>query len=182
SSITMPKRSSTPTDSSMKSSESRPSDPSTPLGSVVLSVISAARRGSKRRRSTTIVLSSSSTSFWVTALLLRGRSCRARARRRQRFGPHEAGALAAPAAGEVECASRAGLAPDVQRGQRLAAQRLAEAAGERAPAASPVPGLEPDLAPAGLEPETGRRLDERRSGQPAAARVDVLALLEGLHG
>ncbi len=48
--MTMPNRSSIASDSSMKSSESRPIEPSTPLGSAVSSVTSAARRGSNLSR------------------------------------------------------------------------------------------------------------------------------------
>src|SRR5262249_23778760 len=58
SSIAMPKRSSMAIESSMKSSESRPMEPSTPFGSAVDSFVSAARRGSNFRRETRIVFSS----------------------------------------------------------------------------------------------------------------------------
>src|SRR5262249_54015883 len=63
SSITRPKRSSMASDSSMKSSESSPTDPSTPFGSGVSRVTSDTRCGSKRSRVTKIVRSSSRTSL-----------------------------------------------------------------------------------------------------------------------
>src|SRR5207249_6303341 len=63
SSITSPKRSSMASESSMKSSESSPTDPSTPFGSGVSRVTSDTRCGSKRSRVTKIVLTSSRTSL-----------------------------------------------------------------------------------------------------------------------
>src|SRR5215470_7898545 len=61
SSITNPKRSSMPIESSMKSSESSPSDPSTSLGSTVARDSSGSRLGANLSRSTMMSLSSSST-------------------------------------------------------------------------------------------------------------------------
>src|SRR2546428_208872 len=81
SSMTMPKRSSMATESSMKSSESSPREPSMPLGRVVSAVISAARRGPNFNRSTMMALSSSRISFCV----IRSASDQA-ARRRARYG------------------------------------------------------------------------------------------------
>src|SRR5207249_3737778 len=102
SSITIPKRSSIAIDSSMKSSESRPIEPSTPFGSVVSSVMSAARRWSNLRRVTRIVRSSSRTSLGSIALL---------------GGlPDEARAPAAPLAREPERA-RAPEQDDIGTGQ-----------------------------------------------------------------
>src|SRR5215470_4434979 len=61
SSITNPKRSSMPIESSMKSSESSPSDPSTSLGSTVARDSSGSRLGANLSRSTMMSLSSWST-------------------------------------------------------------------------------------------------------------------------
>src|SRR5438093_6747585 len=77
SSRAMPKRSSIAIDSSMKSRESRPIEPSMPLGSGVDSVVSAARRGSNFRRDTRTVFSSSRTSLASMTLLCCDRDLRA---------------------------------------------------------------------------------------------------------
>src|SRR5207245_357964 len=111
SSIRIPKRSSTAIESSMKSSESRPIEPSTPFGRVVSSVMSAARRGSNLSRDTRIVFSSSRTSLGSIALLVRL--------------PREARAAPAPLAREPERGRAAARARQRQRDQRRAGQRLA---------------------------------------------------------
>src|SRR5882672_6212907 len=151
SSITMPKRSSRATDSSMKSSESRPSELSTPLGSVVSRVISAARRGSNFSRSTTSPFSSSSTSFCVIASTS-PITPRYRAR------------------GIARCSSEAARA----RREALAA------AGHRGGLPAPR-RFEPQLASAGLEPEARGGLDQRPPRETPVTGVEIRALFEDLH-
>src|SRR5947209_4003565 len=165
SSIAIPKRSSIAIDSSMKSRESRPIELSIPLGSVVSGVKSTARRGSNLSRVTRIVLSSSNTSLGSIALLM----------------PVESGAAAAPFARHADRSGGAVLAPERERDQRPAGERLA---GARAR-----PGLERRGCPrrivsrtqvAGYQQGAHRRFDQRAPHEPAPPRVELGAVLEGL--
>src|SRR5712671_144348 len=177
SSITMPKRSSRATDSSMKSSESRPSEPSTPLGSVVSRVISAARRGSNFSRSTTSPFNSSSTSFCVIAPTSLSR--RASARVGSLRAPVKPRVLVAPAPRQLDRPGRRAVQPLAQVRERTRREALA-AAGRRGGLAAPR-RLEPQLALAGLQPEARGGLHQRPPRETPVTGVEIRALLEDLH-
>src|SRR6266404_8834582 len=177
SSITMPKRSSRATDSSMKSSESRPSEPSTPLGSVVSRVISAARRGSNFSRSTTSPFSSSSTSFCVIASTSLSR--RATARVGSLGAPVKPRVLVAPASRQLDRSGRRAVEPLAQLRERARREALA-AAGRRGGLPAPR-RFEPQLASAGLEPEARGGLDQRPPRETPVTGVEIRAFFEDLH-
>src|SRR5438128_10053831 len=151
----------------MKSRESRPIELSMPLGSVVSGVKSTARRGSSWSRVTGIVLSSSNTSLGSIALLV----------------PVESGAAATPFARHADGSGGAVLAPERERDQRPAGERLA--------GARPRPGLERRGGPwrivsrtqvAGYQQGAHRCFDQRAPHEPAPPRVELGAVLEGLDG
>ena len=146
------------TDSSMKSSESRPSEPSTPLGSVVSSVISAARRGSNFSRSTTSPFSSSRTSFCVINATSVSR--RAAARVGSLRAPVEPRMLSPPASRQLDRPRRRPRAPLAQIGERARREALAPPARSR-PARPPRADSNDERARAPLQPQARRGLHQR---------------------
>src|SRR6185436_12745885 len=154
SSSTTPNVSSMAMDSSMKSSESRPMEPSTPLGSGVVSATSAARRGSNFSRATRIVFSSSKTSLASMILPASDSGCVAH---RELYG------RPAPTPGTRQPGRRLpGRAGQRQREQRRGGQRAAGTVLDR-PLQRPRLAAHRDVDHRRFAPgqqRTGRALDE----------------------
>src|SRR5467141_2942927 len=151
----------------MKSSESRPIELSMPLGSVVSRLKSTARRGSNLSRVTRIVLSSSNTSLGSIALLV----------------PVESGAATAPLPRHADRTRGAVLAPERQRDQGRAGERLAGARPRQGPERRGCPRrIVSRTQGAGYQQGAYRRCDQRAPHEPASARVELGAVLEGLDG
>ena len=152
-------------------------EPSTPLGSAVASVTSAARRGSNFSRATRIVLSSSNTSFGCMAPRSRCRQFRAN---RPVVVNSIAARRATPGAGDPRRAA-AGLTGQRQRDERTTRQR---APGPRLRfrlecCARPVAG-DGHAARSAHQHRARRCLDQGRRQRPARPSPQRLALVERL--
>src|SRR3990170_3004042 len=170
--MTMPNRSSIAMESSIKSSESSPSDPSSPFGRVVSMVMSAVRAGSNLRRVTRIAFSASRTSLRSMPLHL---------------NPAQDSLGSAQYTPQTDVQRRGPRGPrHSQLDQGRAREGLAEPPldsrgrwSSGTPAALFSVGKRPR---AGLQEGAGSGLHEGAPHEPTPAGVEIGALVEGLDG
>src|SRR3989304_2898235 len=170
--MTMPNRSSIAMESSIKSSESSPSDPSSPFGRVVSMVMSAVRARSNLRRATRIALSASRTSLRSMPLHL---------------NPAQDSLGSAPYTPQTDVQRRGprGSRPP-QFDQGRAREGLAEPPLDsrgRWPSGTPAALFRVGKRPrAGLQEGAGSSLHEGAPHEPTPAGLEIGALVEGLDG
>src|SRR3989304_2905703 len=174
--MTMPNRSSIAMESSIKSRESSPSEPSSPFGRVVSMVMSAARAGSNLRRATRIAFSASRTSLRSMPLHL---------------NPAQDSLGSAPYTPQTDVQRRGPRGPphpplppqpDQGRAREGPAEPPLDSRGRWSsgtPAALFSVGKRPR---AGLQEGAGSGLHEGAPHEPTPAGVEIGALADGLGG